>query len=486
MSIQANNLNKAAIQRIGADSAHLYNKGTGVRVGIVSDGIMPHPAFRNRIKGGWDFINGTALSDISGDSPVDHAVGTYTAGLIAGDGVAFKASQAGWPADISILGVAPEAYLYDLRVGSPEDVATGTRVADAINWAIDNSLEILVLQIGMDRTYDDVIAAIDNADSNGLIMIAPVGNPWGQWTGVNSDWPNSIYPAKFPASNAKVIGAGEINHQTDIPDHWGVWWDIDWQRLYTVRWYHARDGSVDLVAPGGNDAAFSGGVGSTYGTDTTIVNTGTHVATAFVAGVAALVISGGQAVTVAEIRQRLRDTATVLASAGLGTSTNEKIYGSGLVNALLAAPPPAIHSDDIQGQRTRLGIGADGLGDTAKVKNLADTPARVTVPVDTVPYLARYPSPGNGETNVPLNNPVRFTVKSDTVGIDISTVRVKIKGEAYGLGDPGFSFSGTRRQYEVEVKPPSSAWGYEETVEVEIEAWDLAGKPGLVYERILG
>jgi hypothetical protein len=486
MSILAKDLNRAAIQRIGADLAHLYNRGTGVRVGIVSDGIMPHTAFSGRIKGGWDFVSGTALSDISGDNAADHPDGTSTAGIIAGSGVPFKGSQAGYPSDISILGVAPEAHLYDLRVSSPEDVATNTRVSEAINWAIDNGLEILVLQIGIDRTYDDVIAAIDSAYSYGIIMIAPVGNPWGQWTGVNSDWPNSIYPAKFPASNAKVIGVGEINHQTDIPDHWGTWWDIDWQTLRTVRWYHARDGSVDLVAPGGNDAAFSGGVGSTYGTDSTVIITGTHAATAFAAGVAALVISSGLAVNVADVRRRLRDTATAMASAGLSADNNAKTYGYGLINALLAAPPPSIYLDDIQTQRTGLGIGADGLGDTAKVRGLADTPSRVTVPVDTVPYLTRYPSPRNGETNVPIGNPIIFSVKSDTVGIDISTVRVKINGQAYKPGDPGFSFSGTRRQYEVEVKPASSAWGHEETVEVEIEAWDLAGKPGLLYERIVG
>ena len=76
-------------------------------------------------------------------------------------------------------------------------------------------------------------------------------------------------------------------------------------------------------------------------------------------------------------------------------------------------------------------------------------------------------------------------MRSDTVGIDISTVKVKINGDVYQHGGPGFSFTGTRRSYNIEVKPPSGGWGYEETVDVEIEAWDLAGKPGLVYERIL-
>ncbi len=490
MSIKARDLNKSAVERIGADLAHLYNRGTGVRVGIVSDGIMPHTAFSGRIKGGWDFVSGTALSDISGDSAADHSYGTSTAGIIAGSGVPFKGSQAGYPSDISILGVAPEAYLYDLRVSSPGDVATNTRVSEAINWAVSNGLEILVLQVGwVGADYQDIRNAADAAYDAGVILFAPVGTNVYQTTGVNSDWPGAVPAANFPAGLPNVIGVGEIEHGTDRPDHWGKIWipgSWPWQGPSMVRYYHARDGDVELVSPGGNTASVSDtGVGSTYGIDGTVIAAGTHVAAAFAAGVAVLVISSGLAVTSEDVRRRLRDTATAMASAGLSADNNAKTYGYGLVNALLAAPPTSIHSDDIQTQRTGLGIGADGLGDTAKVRDLADTPSRVTVPVDPVPYLTRYPSPRNGETNVPIGNPIQFSVKSDTVGIDLNTVRVKINGQEYKLGDPGFSFSGTRRQYEVEVKPPSSAWGYEETVEVEIEAWDLAGKPGLVYERIV-
>lgn len=71
------------------------------------------------------------------------------------------------------------------------------------------------------------------------------------------------------------------------------------------------------------------------------------------------------------------------------------------------------------------------------------------------------------------------------MGIDISTVRVKIDGDVYQFGDSGFSFTGDRHGYDIEVRPPSGSWGYEDTVDVEIEAWDLAGRPGLIYERIL-
>ncbi|MFQ5863240.1 MAG: S8 family serine peptidase [Candidatus Brocadiales bacterium] len=479
MPTQAVSLNKGAIQRIGADLVHQYNKGTGVRIGILSNGIMPHIAYKNQIKGGWDFVNDTALSDISGDPASNHRFATFAAGLIAGGG----------PLGTGILGVAPEAHLYDLRIADAEGLSNWDRMVAAVNWAVENQIEVLCIEVGSFSNSQALSDALDRAYQAGIVTVAPVGSTYASWTGVDKDWPSFIASALFPARHPKVIGAAEIEHGTDRPDHWRRIWDKEIQKTLTYRLYHARDGSTELVAPGGNTPrTWDSGVGSTYGVDSDTFDAGTHVAAAIVAGVAALVIAGGWAVTVADIRQRLRDTATKLSSEGLGDVINQKIYGHGLVNALLAAPPKSVAPSDVEGQREELGIGADGLGDIARVTTLANISPRVTVPVDPIPYITKYPSPRNGETNVPINNPIKFTLKSDTSGIDISAVRVKINGEVYKYGDPGFSFTGNRHGYDIEVRRPSASdgWGYEETVNVEIEAWDLAGKPGLVYERMLG
>lgn len=490
MSTLARELNQGAIQRIGADLVHRYNKGTGVRIGILSDGIMPHVAFRSQIKGGWDFINNTALSDISSNGPDDHLFATFAAGLIAGSGVPFEASDPDGPADVGILGVAPEAHLFDLRVVGADKIVNLNAAISAVDWAIANHLEILYFVFGgrdpSSGWLSDFSAAIDRAYSAGVVMFAPVGSNHAQYTNVSDDWPGTVPVANFPARHQNVIGVGEIEHTTDRPDHYETVWDTEVQVMRTWRFYHARDGNTELVAPGGNTAQVAiTGVGSTYGTNSTRVDVGTYVAGAIATGVAALIISGGWAVTVGEIRQRLRDTATALTSGGLSAETNRRIYGYGLVNALLAAPPPAV-TGTVEEQKEVLKIGSTGLSDGATVTKLADIAPRVDVKADPIPYVMRYPSPRDGETNVPVNSPVRFTLRSDTVGIDITSVRVKINGEVYRLGEPGFSFSGDRHSYQIEVRRPSGEWGYEEDVIVEIEAWDLAGKPGLVYERILG
>lgn len=103
------------------------------------------------------------------------------------------------------------------------------------------------------------------------------------------------------------------------------------------------------------------------------------------------------------------------------------------------------------------------------------------------PYVLRYPSPQNGQTNVPVGNGIRFKICSDGPGVAIGTVKVKVTDShgvnTYDSTSPYFKYSGTPASYEIEVRPPQP-WAYEENVQTEIEAMDLAGTPGPVYEYV--
>ncbi|MDI6761008.1 MAG: hypothetical protein QMD05_09285 [Candidatus Brocadiaceae bacterium] len=103
------------------------------------------------------------------------------------------------------------------------------------------------------------------------------------------------------------------------------------------------------------------------------------------------------------------------------------------------------------------------------------------------PYILRYPNPKNGQTNVPKSNPIKFIVKSDGPGVNIDTVKVKVTDSwgvnIYDKTSPYFQYSGKKSRYEVEVRPPQP-WAYEENVQTEIEAEDLNGTPGMVYEYV--
>lgn len=104
-----------------------------------------------------------------------------------------------------------------------------------------------------------------------------------------------------------------------------------------------------------------------------------------------------------------------------------------------------------------------------------------------IPYVLRYPSPQNGQTNVPVGNGIRFKVCSDGPGVAIGTVKVKITDShgvnTYDSTSPYFKYTGTPASYLVEVRPPQP-WAYEENVQVEIDAKNLDGTQGVVYEYV--
>lgn len=100
-------------------------------------------------------------------------------------------------------------------------------------------------------------------------------------------------------------------------------------------------------------------------------------------------------------------------------------------------------------------------------------------------YLLRYPTPSNGQTNVPINGKISFILKSDTNDIDITKVNVTIKDSygtnIYNSASPYFKSIigvGGPSKYTIDVKPPQS-WTYEESVRVDIDS-----EKELVYEYV--
>lgn len=97
------------------------------------------------------------------------------------------------------------------------------------------------------------------------------------------------------------------------------------------------------------------------------------------------------------------------------------------------------------------------------------------------PRLVRYPTPRNGLTNVPVDGAVRFYLRDQHAGVDMSKVWVEIDGVKYNVNSSGFGYTGNQWEYCVNVKPQTN-WGHEQTVNVKIFAEDLAGNPGLLLE----
>ena len=270
------------IDRIDAELVHPYNKGTGVKIGIIDTGIdLDHPDLA--VKADVTFVAGTT----SGDD--DNGHGTHCAGVVAA-----------LDNDIGVIGVAPEAYLYAIKVLDSNGSGYLSDVVAGIQWAIDNGIEVISMSLGTSSNYQSMQDACDAAYANDIVVIAAAGNA-GNRSGRGD---NISYPGKY--SSVIAVGAtksddSRANFSSTGPD-------------------------LELMAPGVD--IYSTWKNSDYNTIS-----GTSMACPHVTGTAALVKVAYPAFTNVDIRNQLKNTADDLGAAGFDTK-----YGYGLVDADEAAP----------------------------------------------------------------------------------------------------------------------------------------------------
>ncbi len=280
--------NAWGVKRIGAGLVHdALNKGTGVKVAVIDTGIdYTHPDLDANYKGGTDLVN-------NDDDPVDdHGHGTHVAGTIA-------AVDNG----TGVVGVAPEAWLYAVKILDSTGSGSDSDMIAAMQWAVDNEMQVVNLSLGTPADPGDTVKqAFDNAAGAGIVTVAAAGN--SGFYGLLTDTVN------WPARYESVIAVGA----TDSTD--------------SLAYFSSIGPQVDLAAPGVNIRSTLRGGG--YG-----LMSGTSMATPHVTGTAALIIAAGWP----DVRARLASTADDLAPTGRDTW-----YGDGLVDADEAAgggTPPA-------------------------------------------------------------------------------------------------------------------------------------------------
>jgi subtilisin len=298
--------NSWGVEHIGAVAVHdSGNTGAGVKVAIIDTGLdYNNPEFAGRYAGGYDFVNGD-------DDPMDdEGHGTHVAGIIA-------AADDG----SGVVGVAPEAQIYALKVLDSSGSGSFFDVIAALDWVCgDYGSPPKALITNNSYGSNDypgslVQMAFDFADSLwGVLNIAAAGNS-GILSGIGD---NVEYPGRF----ASVVAVAA----TDRND---------------VRGYFSSTGpDVELSAPGID-------VTSTVLDDQYETWNGTSMASPHVAGTAALVIASGikdanrDGFLNDDVRQRLTSTAR-----DLGDPNRDSWYGYGLVDAAAAAmvttqPPPS-------------------------------------------------------------------------------------------------------------------------------------------------
>jgi serine protease AprX len=322
----------ADAQSIGADQAWAGSDdigpttGRGISVAVIDSGIsVKHNALKGRVLVTQDFTGG------DGDDHYGH--GTHVAAIIAG-----QASRSAESRDYG--GIAPGAYLLNLRVLGDDGSGNISDVIEAIDWTIahrrDYNVRIINLSLGAPvlQPYrdDPLCEAVERAARAGIVVVAAAGN-YGR-----TEDGKSVYGAiTSPANSPHAIAVGAVDTH-DTPQR-----SDDTLASYSSKGPTRYDLIMkpDLVAPGSHirsAEAVDAYLSKTYparhvsgnGPNAVMQLSGTSMAAGFVSGAAALVLDAKGDLSPRGTRVALQLTSTFMPSAGLVGA------GAGMINALAA------------------------------------------------------------------------------------------------------------------------------------------------------
>jgi subtilisin/minor extracellular protease Epr len=360
------------VDRIDADIVWGYdNKGIGVNVCVIDTGIdYTHPDLNDNYKGGYDFVNDDA------DPLDDNGHGTHCAGIAAAENNS-----------IGVVGVAPNASLYAVKVLDRLGSGWLSDCIAGIEWAVDNNMDVVSMSWGSSVYSAALEDACNAAYSAGLVLVAAAGN--------DGDGDATTNEYSYPAAYDSVIAVGA----TDSSD--------------AIASFSNSGPYLELAAPGVNIYStlptYRVTLTRTYGYDYGTLS-GTSMACPHVSGVAALVIASDPTLTNEEVRYRLNSTADDLGAVGWDAA-----YGYGLVDADGAAGidvvGPAISNlnpadgsfiNDVTPTISALLTDASGIDDASIVMTLDDV--RVDHIYDNATGLVYYNVPDAESLTEGLHN----------------------------------------------------------------------------------
>lgn len=265
--------------------------GDGIDIGIIDSGIQTtHPDLNGAIVQSRNLVTGTT----DGSDLLGH--GTHIAGIIAAQNNA-----------IGYKGIAFDANLYNAKIRNDlNGQMTTDAVLSALDWLMDpnedgntsDHVDIINMSFGS-YTYNSTFEQyVNNATNLGILLVAASGN---DGLGGPLDAEDKVmYPARY--ANVVAVGMTDGSHLLASASN--------------------RGNSLDVVAPGVN-------IYSTFPTNGYQAQTGTSMASPYVAGLLALYKEQYPTYTVAQLRGLLYSNAL-----DLGAPGKDYLYGYGLVQSL--------------------------------------------------------------------------------------------------------------------------------------------------------
>jgi subtilisin family serine protease len=283
-----------APRALGLPSAHAVTRGAGMRVAVLDTGVdLSHPALRNRLLPGRDFVDGdNDPSEVGGAGRAGWGHGTHVSGLV--------------------LLVAPSARVMPLRVLDPDGRGNVWAIAEALLHAADpdgvgatnDGAHVINLSLGTTqptRMLDVVVELVTCSDDDeneanddysdpgfrqdkdrcdlhhGSVVMAAAGN------GASST--ERQYPAAEAAEGALSVAASNSSSRIASFSNRGPW--------------------IQIAAPGQGITSTVPGGG--YG-----VWSGTSMAAPLASGVAALVKARNPDWKPVDVTSRLADRSALL------------------------------------------------------------------------------------------------------------------------------------------------------------------------------
>lgn len=247
-----------AASAVNLPAAQQLSTGSGVIVAVLDTGVQldpqPHPLLSNSLIPGIDLVDGDSNPaetrnglDDDGDGLIDEGIGhgTHVAGIVHQ--------------------VAPTARIMPVRILDDDGSGTTWNAAEGMFWAAQHGAKVINMSLGSHGSPGVLRDAVRAVTAAGVLVVAAAGNDGKDRT---------MFPAAVPEALAVgSVGTGDV---VSTFSNFGRW--------------------IDVVAPGEQ-------IHSSYAfpADSYASNSGTSMATPWVAGEAALLLSYNPSITPATV-----------------------------------------------------------------------------------------------------------------------------------------------------------------------------------------
>jgi serine protease len=173
-------------------------RGAGINVAVVDTGIdYNHPDLRDRYAGGFNTITKT------NDPLDDEGHGSHVSGTIAAS-----------DNSVGVVGVAPQARIWAVKVLNSSGEGTTINIAAGINWVLDQKKTLggdWIINMSLGDTHLSMIMqdACQQAADAGVLIVAASGN---DSTGTLPE------PVSYPAAFPTVVAVGAVDSASRVAD----------------------------------------------------------------------------------------------------------------------------------------------------------------------------------------------------------------------------------------------------------------------------